>query len=78
MEYYCRRKGWAIKGEAIELQVSGRKYERQSICALSNTTTLFEPMVYEGNANSILICTYFTHTLPKLPPNSVVVLVVYE
>jgi hypothetical protein len=66
MEYYCRRKGWAIKGQKIELKVSGRKYDRQSICSLSNRTTLFEPIVYEGSANSNLICTYFSHTLPKL------------
>jgi transposase len=74
MEYFCRRSGWEIKGKELEIEVSGLKYERQSICSLSNHATLFEPMIYTGTADKELMLGYFQQTLPKLPSNSMVVM----
>ena len=74
MEYFCRRFGYSIKGQTLDLKVSGLRYLRQSIIALSNSKTIFEPMIYENTADSNLVYTYFKHCLPKLPPNSVVIM----
>jgi transposase len=56
------------------LQVSGLKFERQSVCALSNHKRFFEPMIYTGKAYKELILGYFKYTLPKLLPNSKVLM----
>ena len=74
MEYFCRKYGYSIKGEKLNLKISGLRYSRQSLIALSNSTTIFEPIIYEDTADTNLIYTYFKQTLPKLPLNSVVVM----
>jgi transposase len=74
MEYYCRRQGWEIKGKELQIEISGLKYQRQSLYSLSNRNTLFEPMIYQNMANTEFMIAYFNNTLPKLPPNSVVIM----
>jgi transposase len=56
------------------MEVSGLRHDRQSMCSLSNRTTLFEPLIYQGMADKYLMLTYFENILPKLPLNSMVVM----
>jgi transposase len=74
MEYFCRRKGWAVKGKTVEIETSGLRFERRSICSLFDRRKLFEPIIYQGMADKNLVLTYFRAVLPKLPENSMIVM----
>lgn len=41
---------------------------------LSHKNELLEPMIYEGNADSEVMLTYFENLLPKLPKKSVIIM----
>jgi transposase len=74
-EYFTRLYGYSKKGEKIYTQTSGKRYERQSITALRNFEhKLVEPIIYEGTADSELICIYFESVLPKLIQKSVIIM----
>ena len=64
-----------MEGSKIYIKVSGKRYGRQSVMAILNSQhKLVEPMVYEGTANSDVVCGYFKYILPKLKPNSVIIM----
>ena len=74
-EYYTRRYGYAPVGKKINLEISGKRYERQSVMAVrSNEHKLVEPMIYQGTADSNTVYAYFENLLPKLKQGSIVIL----
>ena len=74
-EYYTRRYGYAPTGQVINLEVSGKRYERQSIMAVRNNEhKLVEPMIYQGTADSNTVYAYFKHLLPILKQGSIIVM----
>jgi transposase len=58
----------------IHTKVSGKRYERKSVIALSNHSQLFEPMIYKETADKDLMLAYFSQVLPKLKPGSIIVM----
>lgn len=75
MEYYTRMHGYARKGERIEKEISGRKFERKSMISLLNEENeIIEPLIYEGTATSELINAYFRNALKGLEKGSIVVM----
>jgi transposase len=74
-EYFTRRFGYGIVGQKLRLEVSGKRYERQSVMAIRNHQhKLVEPMVYQGTADRHVVYAYFESILPKLKQGSVVIL----
>ena len=74
-EYYTRRYGYAPVGQKINLEISGKRYERQSVMAVRNHEhKLLEPMIYQGTADSNTVYAYFENLLPKLKQSSIVIL----
>ena len=72
-EYHTRRHGYAPIGQVINLEVSGKRYERQSIMAVRNHQhMLVEPMIYQGTADSNVVYTYFEKLLPTLKQGSII------
>ena len=67
-EYYTRRYGYAPVGKKINLEISGKRYERQSVMAVrSNEHKLVEPMIYQGTADSNTVYAYFENLCPSTP-----------
>ncbi len=70
-EYFTRRHGYGLNGAKVHTQLSGKRYERQSIMALRNHNhKLVEPMIYLSTADSNTVLSYFEHTLPRLQPTN--------
>jgi DDE superfamily endonuclease len=50
-EYFTRRYGYSYTGEKIYTQLSGKRYERQSVMGLlDHNNKLIEPMIYKDNS----------------------------
>jgi transposase len=74
-EYFTRRYGYSHGGTTVHTQLSGKKYERQSIMSLSDyQQRLVEPMIYQFTANSEVVLSYFELVLPQLTTPSVIIL----
>lgn len=70
-----RRYGYSLIGQKLELQVSGKRYERQSLMGIRNYEhKLIDPMIYQDTANSNTVYAYFETILPRLKQNSVIIL----
>lgn len=74
-EYFTRRYGYGLNSNKVNTQLSGRKYERQSCMSILNSNNLLvEPMIYQDTANSNTVYAYFEVVLPKLRPNSAIIM----
>jgi transposase len=74
-EYFTRRFGYALGGDKVHTQLSGKRYERQSCMAIRNYQhKLVEPMIYQGTADANTVYAYFETVLPYLKQGSIVVL----
>ena len=62
-------------GQKINLEISGKRYERQSVMAVRNHEhKLVEPMIYQGTADSNTVYGYFENLLSKLKQGSIIIL----
>jgi hypothetical protein len=60
-----RRLGYALGGDKVHTQLSGKRYERKSCMAIGNYQhKLVEPMIYQGIANANTVYAYFETVLP--------------
>jgi transposase len=70
-----RDKGWALKGQKVYGEVSGRKYERQSFIAGKTGSKVIAPFCFQGTCNTQVFNTWIEKVLlPTLRPGQVVIM----
>lgn len=74
-EYFQREYGYSPIGEKIHTQVSGKRYQRQSVMGLRNNQhQLAYSMIYQDTATSHTVLSFFKTYLPQLPQPAVVIM----
>ena len=73
--YYQREYGYALKGEKIYSNMSGRKFKRIGIVSAEQNGKFIAPMQYEGTMDSSFFEGWFSDVfLKEIPENSVIVM----
>ena len=73
--FYYRPYAYALRGETVKAQISGKRYERISLVAARTGKKLIAPMVYQGTMNSSLFEAWFEHfLLHELKEPSVIIM----
>ena len=73
--FYYRPYAYALRGEVVKAQISGKRYERISLVAARTGKKLIAPMVYQGTMNSSLFEAWFEHfLLRELKEPSVIIM----
>ncbi len=74
-KFLYREYGWARKGEKIMAEVSGRKFERQSVVAAKCGDNILAPFGYSGTCNAELFNLWLEKILvPRLKPKQIIVM----
>ena len=74
-QFLYREHGWAKKGEKIMAEVSGKKFERQSIVAAKCGENILAPFGYYGTCNAKLFNMWVeTILVPNLKPGQIVIM----
>ena len=74
-QYLYREYAYALRGEKVVAEISGKKFKRTNFCAGICMGEWVAPIEYEGTTDSVLFEFWFEHCLLKAAkPGSVIVL----
>ena len=72
--HLCREYARAPRGERVQEEVLGRKFQRTSIVAGKMGREIIAPLLFNGTMNGEFFELWFEHLLPATPSDSVIIM----